>query len=93
MSKVQRDIDIAAAFKGGCSRTVLAVRHGLTPRRISQIAAAHGLHRYHADQVSMGLLVQGGRPKLFIPDGERPHYVKLRRIMGAAYARDAMGLS
>ena len=93
MSKAQRNSDIAAAFKGGCSRTTLAMRHGLTPRRISQIAAAHGMHRYHADQVSMGLLAQGGRPKLFIPDGERPHYVKLRRIMGAAYARDAMGLS
>ena len=87
-----RNIAIATAFRSGTSRNTLAARYDLTPRRISQIAAAHGVHRYYADQVALGLLSLGGRPRLALPAADARHYVKLRRIMGAAYARQAMGV-
>ena len=93
MTRQERDQAIARAFKAGETRGAIAARFGLTPRRISQIAASYGLHRYDADQIAMGLRGRGGRPRLVLPDSDVRHYAKLRRLMGAAYAREAMGLA
>ena len=97
MTLAERNQAIAAAFKAGASRTELAVRYGLTPRRISQIAAAHGVHRYDADQVAMGLRCKGGRPRdqnlAAMASDDARFYAYLRRDYGAAYARQAMGLA
>ncbi len=96
MNRAERDKAIAADFRNGATRSELAARYGLTPRRISQIAASHGVHRYHADQVAMGLHCRGGRPRdrgLIELGPDYRHYLKLRRIMGAAYAREALGVA
>jgi hypothetical protein len=92
----ERNKAIAAAFKAGETRNALAKRYGLTPRRISQIAAAHGVHRYDADQVAMGLRFRGGRPRdpklAALNSEDRRFYTKLMQSFGAAYARQALGL-
>ena len=97
MSKRTRDRAIAQANFCGKSRYELAAEYDLTPRRISQIIASQrelmGTPTGRRDAFRALNWENRGRPKLFIPDGERPHYVKLRRVMGAAYARDAMGLN
>lgn len=94
MTRAERDIAIARAFRDGARRTHLADVFGLTPRRISQIAAAHGVNRYPANQRELGLY-RGGRPRDVTLDPVRydPHYCKLRRVMGAAYARAAFGIA
>ncbi|MDR2858435.1 MAG: hypothetical protein LBV50_11400 [Novosphingobium sp.] len=85
-----RDAAIVAAWLAGESRGRIGAAHGLTPRRVSQIVAARGATR---DQAS-ALIYSGrrGRPRLAIPAGDQAHYVKLRRVMGAAYARAALGI-
>lgn len=96
MSRDQRDRAIAAAFEAGASRTELARRYGLTPRRISQIAASFGLHRYADDQVAARLRNRGGRPRdqrLAALGEDYAHYRKLRRIIGAQSAREALGVA
>lgn len=96
MNRRERDEAIAAAFKAGEPRGSIGARYGITPRRVSQIAASFGLHRYDRDQVALGLRNRGGRPRdtaiaALGPDIE--HYAYLRRLMGAAYAREAMGIA
>ena len=94
MGREERDRAIADAFEVGASRTELARRYGLTPRRISQIAASFGLHRYSEDQVAARLRNRGGRPRgsrlAAVLGDDFAHYCKLRRYMGAEYARNAM---
>lgn len=97
MTRAERDQAIAAAFQRGEKREYLAALYGLTPRRISQIAASYGLHRYHPDQVALGLHNRGGRPRdprLAKLTGEQARfYSYLRRGFGAAYAREALGVA
>lgn len=97
MTRAERDRAIAAEFKAGATRTELARKYGLTARRISQIAAAHGVHRYDADQVAMGLRFRGGRPRdpqlAQLSERDRRFYTKVMQGFGAAYARQALGLA
>ena len=86
-----RDEAITAAHRAGESCAAIAVRHNLTPSRVSQIAGANGLRRTHADKVALGFNL-GGRPRLGIPEADAQYYRKLRRTCGVAYAREAMGL-
>lgn len=96
MTRAERDQAIAAAFKAGSTRTELARDYGLTPRRISQIAAAHGVHRYDADQVAMGLRCRGGRPRdpqlARLSAEDRRFYKKVMQTFNAAYARQLLGI-
>ena len=94
MSRAERDRAIAEAFRNGARRIHLADAFGLSPRRISQIAAAHGLRRTTADQVRVGTHNRGRPrdPQLAALGNDAPFYAYLRRTMGAAYARRAMGL-
>ena len=96
MTRAERDKAIAAAFKSGAARNDLAAQYGLTPRRIGQIAAEHGVSRYHPDLVAAGLFNRGGRPHdpalSSLSQEDRKFYGKVMRLYGAAYARDALGL-
>lgn len=120
MSKTQRNIAIAAAYRGGAVMTVLAKQHGLSLTRISHIvwemsaeldpaelrlrlgrssrrnasapAARAKISAAIRQRWADGLM--SGRPTLFAYDtAKRGDYLALRRAYGAAYARDAMGLS
>lgn len=93
---LDRNTEIAARFAKGETRTALAREYGLTPRRISQIAAAHGVHRYDADQVAMGLRFRGGRPRdaaLAELADDAALYAKARRYFGAVEARRMLGIA
>jgi hypothetical protein len=88
-ARTTRDSEIARRFAAGDSRKKIALDFGLTPRRITQIAAALGVRHTH-DQIQIihdHSKRLAGRPRLHIPEPIRPHYVKVRRILGAAAAR------
>lgn len=94
MTRTERDKAIVEGFRSGVRRKHLAYLFGLSTRRITQIAAEHGVQRYPAEQMALGLC-KGGRPRDAKLDRVRHdrRYIKLRRIMGAAYAREAMGVA
>lgn len=95
MLMAERNKAIADAFAQGETRVSLAARYGLTPRRISQIAAAHGVHRYDADWKGIGS--RGGRPRdrflAALSKSDLAAYRKFRRHMGASWARQALGIA
>ena len=120
MSKAQRNIAIAAAYRSGVVMTELAKQHGLSLSRISHIVwemnaelgpaelrvrrAKYSRHNASAPaaraKISAAISqrwadgLMSGRPTLFADDtAKRGDYLALRRAYGAAYARDAMGLS
>ena len=74
------------------------LRYGLTRRRIAQIIAEHRLSQRvtRRDAFRAMNYRAGGKPidqaLAAMPPGDARHYAKLRRIMGAAYARAALGL-
>lgn len=86
MTRAERDAEIARQFAAGRPRSAIAAAFGMTPRRVSQIAREQGARR-------SGVIVadKGGRP--VEPATHDPHYRKLRRLMGAAWAREAMGMA
>lgn len=120
MSKAQRNIAIAAAYRSGVVMTELAKQHGLSLSRISHIVWEQGAESTPAElrlrrgqssrrnggspaaraKISAAIRqrwadgLMSGRPTLFADDtAKRGDYLALRRAYGAAYARDAMGLS
>lgn len=80
----RRDLLIAAARRNGDKVEFLAEIHGLSPGRVSVIAEQQGV---------VGPRRQG-RKRLFANDpNRRADYLALREAMGAAYAREQMGLA
>ena len=88
MTRAERDRQIVARWIAGETRTAIAESFGMTPRRVSQIAAEAGARR--AGQAPL----QIGRPRLpDMPTDTLAHYAKVRRYCGAAYARQALGIA
>ncbi len=97
MTLKTRNRAIAQAHFFGATRDALALRFGLTPRRISQIVAEERLSQTLSRRDAFRALKarKPGRPRDTRLDAVRgdPYYAKLRRIMGAAYARQVMGIA
>ena len=99
MSLATRNRAIAQDHFFGQPVTHIAERYGLTRRRIAQIIAEHRLSQRvtRRDAFRAMNYRAGGKPidqaLAALPPGDARHYAKLRRIMGAAYARAALGLA
>lgn len=82
VDRMQRRKRILADWRAGMKATAIAEKYGLTVRYIRQVAADAGEE------------LKPGRPRLVFSDSDqRHHYRKLRATLGAAYAREAMGIA
>lgn len=89
----ERDRRIVAAYSAGITRVEIAAATGLTVRRISQIVALAGATMPHHEASRRHRPgYKPGRPRLLVPEADRWVYVKMRRLFGARYARDQLGL-
>ncbi len=83
----ERNAAIAARFAAGETRVAIARDYGISPRRVGQIALAQGVRR----PVELQRQISARRLPLSRP--ERLQYIKIRKIIGVAQARKAMGLA
>lgn len=88
MTRAERDRLIAEMFTAGITRGDIGLRFGITPRRVSQIAAECGAERPWTKITRR----RPGAPRLVLPPDIAPLYAKVRRHYGARKAREMMGV-
>jgi len=94
LSRPERDRIIVESYLAGQTRTDIGARFGISPRRVSQIVAAHGATRIGGEQCAV-IRATGrriGRPGLPLRGEDWPDYRKIRRYLGAGVARAHFGI-
>lgn len=97
----RRNQAVIAAYIAGETRGAIGARHDISPRMVSRIVAAADktmtparMAELNAARARRGGSSSGGRPRvILLPEPDMRHYKYLRTIMGAAFARQAMGIS
>ncbi len=90
----KRNEVIVSDFAAGDALKDIAEKHGISPQRVGQIVSRFGIERDFGRRSKKirNIPNRRGRPKLPITESDQKHYAKLRRILGARYARQAMGI-
>lgn len=81
-AKIARNRSVVQAFRAGAAMADIAGEHGITRQRVGQILRKAGIES------------AAGRCRLpAMQAAEQRQYVKLRAIIGAKAAREAMGIA